>query len=228
MTFFLELFNLAILIALIFFSAWSFYLKFKADRVTTIKDLLLAFVTGGALAVATMVFGVSEEIKLASEDIKKDTVSIRATLEEGGRNQGNGHPQMIPEIEQLIELLEVNQRQTLDLRNVLGVLADLQKKSEQSNDEGLAELLEVNQQQTLDLGRVLGVMADLEKNSERTNQLLEQVLAASGSKQEIPTKFSGSQLLFQIDLVCSLRQVSVAVLAPNCIIRPTENVERVQ
>ncbi|MEE8294976.1 MAG: hypothetical protein V3R64_04630 [Sphingomonadales bacterium] len=126
MAIFLELFNWAILIALIIFSAWSFYLQYKADRVTTTKDLLLAYVTGGALAVVTMVFGVTGDIVTTSNSIKADTVSIRSTLE------GEG-PIATPPDAQITELLRVNHEQTHDLEKVLEAMANLQKNSEQTN-----------------------------------------------------------------------------------------------
>lgn len=122
----MELFNLAVLMAFIFFSAWAFYLKFKANRVTTTRDLLHAFITGGILAVTTMVFGVSNEIINASSDIKQDTASIRSTLEGGG-------PTTTPPNEQLGELLRINQQQALDLGKALRAMADLQRNSEQTN-----------------------------------------------------------------------------------------------
>ena len=191
----MELFNLAILIALIYFSAWSFYLKFKANRVTTTKDLLLAFVTGGTLAVATMVFGVTGEIMAISDEIKQDTVSIRSTLEAGTRPEasdsafervGTADPQINPGNDQLVELIKVNQQQTQVLRRLLG------------QTEGLIEKVDL------------------------TNQLIERILAASGSDQQIPTNFSGSQFTIRLDLVCSLPRTSVVRLPASCIIRPSE------
>ncbi|MCH7806969.1 MAG: hypothetical protein IH995_07495 [Proteobacteria bacterium] len=191
----MELFNLAILIALIYFSAWSFYLKFKANRVTTTKDLLLAFVTGGTLAVATMVFGVTGEIIDASASIKQDTVSIRSTLEGGTRPEaadsafervGTADPQINPGNDQLVELIKINQQQTQVLRRLLG------------QTEGLIEKVDL------------------------TNQLIERILTASGSDQQIPTNFSGSQFTIQLDLVCSLPRTSVVLLPASCVIRPSE------
>lgn len=126
MALFLELFNWSILFALIIFSAWSFYLQYKADRVTTTKDLLLAYVTGGALAVVTMVFGVTGDIVKASDSIKADTVSIRSTLE------GGGPAPMLPDA-QITQLLRVNQQQTRDLGRALEAMANLQRNSEQTN-----------------------------------------------------------------------------------------------
>jgi len=126
MAIFLELFNWSILIALIIFSAWSFYLQYKADRVTTTKDLLLAYVTGGALAVVTMVFGVTGDIVKTSDAIKADTTSIRSTLE------GGGPAPRLPDA-RLTQLLSVNHEQTHDLEEVLEALANLQRNSEQTN-----------------------------------------------------------------------------------------------
>lgn len=229
----LELFNVAILIALIFFSAWHFYLRFVSNRVATIKDLLLAYVTGGALAVATMVFGVTGDIIDDTKAIRQDTVSIRTTLREGSppiERPERADPLVNLENEKLAEILEVNQQQTQILRMVLSGLADLQKNSGQANqpnsvDEELAELIAANQEQTQLLRRGLGTIQILAEKVDLNNQLISRILEASGSNQEFPTEFSGSQFAIQLDLVCSLPQIqlSVARLSPSCVIRPSEN-----
>lgn len=138
----MELFNLAVLIAFIYFSAWAFYLKFKANRVTTTRDLLHAFITGGILAVTTMVFGVTGEIVKASSTIKEDTVSIRATLEGSGA-ESRGETQALPPNEQLAELLRVNQQQTQVLRRLLGMTDGVGNNVDQTR-QLLERLVEVS------------------------------------------------------------------------------------
>lgn len=127
----LDLLNIILIIALIIFSAWSFYLRFVSDRVTTIKDLLLAFVTGGALAVTTMVFGVTGEIMAISDEIKQDTSVIRTSLGQGEvADSARERPQDLRGIENnlnnIFRLLERNTQALQGLeasnRRLLGVL----------------------------------------------------------------------------------------------------------
>lgn len=146
MAIFLELFNWAILIALIIFSAWSFYLQYKADRVTTTKDLLLAYVTGGALAVVTMVFGVTGDIVKTSDSIKLDTVSIRETLERGTpliERPERADPPIISADKELAALLEFNRQQTQLLRSLLTLTGSAADKVGQ-NRQLLERILETS------------------------------------------------------------------------------------
>lgn len=64
-------FSTILVIALVYFSIWCFVLRFKGGWVCTTKDLLAAFISGGALGVIVMVSGVTD-------DIKQDTIAIDA------------------------------------------------------------------------------------------------------------------------------------------------------
>jgi len=192
----MELFNLAVLIAFIYFSAWAFYLKFKANRVTTTRDLLHAFITGGILAVTTMVFGVTDEIIDATTSIKQDTVNIQSILVEGD-GVGSDQPLNLLTKKDLAELYRLTAMNADTLQGLVATTNEINKKLD-------------------DVNRTL-LTASGGENSDALQGLV-------STTDEINKKLDGANKTLRtvLNLTCLFSDGQGASLIKDCAIRPNE------